>query len=87
LVLSFPLFFTKFRCANCQKFAPEYEKAAQKLKFAEPKPISLAKVDASQESDLAKNFSVTSFPTFKLFKKGKVFDSEDDWDAEGLYIF
>jgi hypothetical protein len=48
---------------------PEYEKAAEMLKEKAP-GVSLAKVDASKEIDLAKEQLVEGFPTLTLYRKG-----------------
>eukprot|EP00439_Symbiodinium_sp_Y106_P051534 s513_g6.t2 len=55
-------------CGHCKKLAPEYEKAAQALKFS---GVSLAKVDATEEKDLAKKYDVKGFPTLIWFEEGK----------------
>lgn len=58
-------------CGHCKKLAPEYESAALALKDYDPKVI-LAKVDATEEKDLASKFQVKGFPTLKWFVNGEI---------------
>uniref|UniRef100_A0A0R3RV38 Protein disulfide-isomerase n=1 Tax=Elaeophora elaphi TaxID=1147741 RepID=A0A0R3RV38_9BILA len=71
-------------CGHCKKLAPEFEKAATKLLQNDP-PIHLAKVDCTEEKKTCDEFSVSGFPTLKIFRKGEL---AQDYDgprvAEGI---
>jgi len=54
-------------CGHCKALAPEYEKAAQAIAADEGIDAKLAKVDATEEKDLATKFGVKGFPTLKFF--------------------
>eukprot|EP00210_Caulerpa_lentillifera_P005585 g5342.t1 len=75
-------------CGHCKKLAPEYEKAAKKLK-EQGSSVTLANCDTTKEENkpLMKKYGVTGFPTLKLFRNGSIDDPEDyegPRDAEGI---
>ncbi|KAJ8616007.1 hypothetical protein MRB53_035379 [Persea americana] len=53
-------------CGHCQALAPEYAAAATELKGE----AVLAKVDATEENDLAQQYDVQGFPTVLFFVDG-----------------
>ena len=52
---------------HCKSLAPEYAKAAQSLAQHDP-PHFLAKVDATENTQLAERFGVQGFPTLYFFR-------------------
>jgi len=58
-------------CGHCKKLAPEFEKAAIALTSNK---IPLAKVDATEEKELASKYGVKGFPTLLWFDGGKQID-------------
>ncbi|XP_072320196.1 protein disulfide-isomerase-like [Eucyclogobius newberryi] len=56
-------------CGHCKSLLPVYEEVAGKLKD-EDKDMRLAKVDATEEKELAEEFNVQGFPTISLFVNG-----------------
>eukprot|EP00730_Choanoeca_flexa_P005603 TRINITY_DN11984_c0_g3_i1.p1 TRINITY_DN11984_c0_g3~~TRINITY_DN11984_c0_g3_i1.p1 ORF type:complete len:585 (+),score=149.67 TRINITY_DN11984_c0_g3_i1:40-1794(+) len=64
-------------CGHCKQLTPEYEKAARDLYTNNPR-IKLAKVDATEETELASRFDVTGYPTLKIFRKGEASDYEGE---------
>ncbi|CAI0453040.1 unnamed protein product [Linum tenue] len=55
-------------CGHCQSLAPEYAAAATELKAEED--VALAKVDATEESELSQEYDVQGFPTLYFFVDG-----------------
>ncbi|CAL5357055.1 unnamed protein product [Camellia sinensis] len=55
-------------CGHCQALAPEYAAAATELKGG---AVALAKVDATEESELAEEYEVQGFPTVYFFVDGQ----------------
>lgn len=71
-------------CGHCKALAPEYEKAATQLK-EDGSEIKLAKVDATEESELAGDFGVRGYPTIKFFKNGEATDYGGGFEMEGVH--
>jgi len=53
-------------CGHCKTLAPEYEAAAKEL----GSKVALAKVDATENENLAGRFGIEGFPTLYWFTKG-----------------
>lgn len=71
-------------CGHCKRLAPEYEKAATKLKGNDP-PIPLAKVDCTAEKATCDKYGVSGFPTLKIFRNGQLAqDYDGPREAEGI---
>lgn len=56
-------------CGHCQALAPEYAAAATELKGGN-ESVVLAKVDATEETELAQEYDVQGFPTVYFFIEG-----------------
>ena len=72
-----------FRCGHCKTLEPEFAKAAKALKGD---GLYLAKVDATKEVELAKEYFVQGFPTIILFKKGVKVSDYDGGRTSGEII-
>lgn len=60
----------KCRCGHCQQLAPEYAKAAEKLK---KENVTLAKVDATKEVELGTEFMITGTRNVDLISIVNIF--------------
>ncbi|XP_077403959.1 protein disulfide-isomerase A3-like isoform X3 [Vanacampus margaritifer] len=71
-------------CGHCKKLAPEFEKAASKLKGT----VQLAKVDCTAQVDTCSRFGVTGYPALKIFRNGRDSASYDGpRSAEGIFEY
>lgn len=57
-------------CGHCQSMAPGYIKAAEKL-IEDGIDVTLAEVDATQSTELARKYNVEGYPTLLWFVDGK----------------
>jgi len=58
-------------CGHCQRLAPEWAALATTLKGE----VKVAKIDATQNKELAARFGVNGYPTIKFFPAGNKDDS------------
>lgn len=70
------------RCGHCKKLAPQYSKAAATLK-EQGSSVKLAKVDATEEKELAEQNAVTGFPTLFMYRHGNRYDYKGPRDHHG----
>ncbi|GMT00223.1 hypothetical protein PENTCL1PPCAC_22397 [Pristionchus entomophagus] len=71
-------------CGHCKRLAPEFDKAAPKLKANDP-PIALVKVDCTIEKDTCQQFGVSGYPTLKIFRNGQLAqDYDGPREADGI---
>ena len=67
-------------CGHCKKLEPEWNEVASKLKGQ----VKVAKVDATQESELAEKFKIKGYPTIKIFQygMGKTLKNTEDYQGQ-----
>ncbi|XP_061376673.1 protein disulfide isomerase-like 1-4 [Gastrolobium bilobum] len=72
-------------CGHCQALAPEFASAATELKGDN---VILAKVDATEENDLAQEYDIQGFPTLFFFIDGlhKPYNGQRTKDAIVTWI-
>ncbi|CAN8254551.1 unnamed protein product [Cochlearia groenlandica] len=71
-------------CGACQALAPEYAAAATELKGV----AALAKIDATEEGDLAQKYEIQAFPTVFLFVDGEMRKTyEGDRNKDGIVSY
>lgn len=61
-------------CGHCKQLAPKYETLASV--FAGEPDVLIAKVDATEEGDVANRFDIAGYPTIKFFPAGSA-EAED----------
>lgn len=65
-------------CGHCKNLAPKYEQAAEKMESA----VLFTKIDATNETDLAKKYDVKGYPTIFVSKSQFSREKEDDIKLE-----
>ena len=70
-------------CGHCKKLAPEYSKAAKRLKEQQP-PIHIAKIDATVNTNLTEKYEIKNYPTLKYFTSSKPTDFSASKTEDGI---
>ncbi|KAF5017467.1 hypothetical protein F66182_10601 [Fusarium sp. NRRL 66182] len=69
-------------CGPCKQIAPFYESLADTL--SRPNIVTFVKVNSDNNPDLSQEYSVSSLPTFLVFRDGKVIDQVQGADPQRL---
>jgi len=83
---------TKWRIVNAGfNFQPFYHEAGKIIKEDESvkpdKKITLAKVDATVETELASRFNLQGYPTLKIFRNGVAYEYDGPRrDGQGILL-
>ncbi len=79
------LFFYAPWCGHCADLKPHFERAANLLQ-SEGVDVTMAKVDATQNADIAAEHSLTGYPTLRWFahRDGEATTYEGDRRAESI---
>ncbi|KAK8746821.1 hypothetical protein OTU49_016835 [Cherax quadricarinatus] len=68
-------------CRHCKALEPEYEAAAHDL---QANNIPLAKIDGTEEKEIADEYGVSGYPTMLVFRSGRKFDYKGKRDHSGI---
>lgn len=68
-------------CGHCKALEPNYLAASKEL---EAHGVKLAKVDATEEKNLAGKFEIKGFPTMKWFRGGNIIDYSGGREADEI---
>lgn len=74
------------RCQHCEKFAPEYEKAALRLQSLTP-PIHIAKINGIENDSLLSKYEIKGFPTLLYFINGEPTPYTGDRTEDSVFAF
>ncbi|KAL8726054.1 MAG: hypothetical protein Q9166_006969 [cf. Caloplaca sp. 2 TL-2023] len=69
-------------CGPCKAIAPIYEQLSAQL--SRPRKITFAKVDTERQKEVAQTYSITSLPTFMIFKDRQVVSTVQGADPRKL---
>ena len=70
------------RCGHCKKLEPIYSVVARQLK-ALAADVVMARVDATMETELAKDYDITGYPTLMMFRKGRQYEYQGGRTEKG----